>query len=95
MAMIAEKIGVIDEIGAAMLLLVKSRPIYKRVSPIPKAINPLRKARDSRDFVHFVLTLTDSVFKLIIVARKRMPFYVLRSKIIGVGLYDQSFVFGR
>ena len=53
--MIAEKIGVIDEIGATMLLLVKSKPKYKRVSPIPKAINPLRKAIEIRDFVHFVL----------------------------------------
>ena len=53
-AMIAEKMGVIDERGVTMLLLVESRLKYRRVSPIPKPINPLRKARDIRDFVHCV-----------------------------------------
>lgn len=43
----AEKIGVMDVRGATMLMLVEFKPKYSRVSPIPKAISPLSKAKNS------------------------------------------------
>ena len=46
-AIITEKMGVIEVRGATILILVESRPRYSRVSPIPKAISPLSRARDS------------------------------------------------
>ena len=47
MAIIAEKIGVKEVRGATMLILVESKPMYNRVSPIPRATSPLRRARDN------------------------------------------------
>ena len=46
-AIIAEKIGVMEVKGVTILMLVWYKPIYSRVSPIPKAINPLNRARIS------------------------------------------------
>lgn len=45
-AIIAEKIGVKEVRGATMLRLVESKPRYSRVSPIPRAISPLNRARN-------------------------------------------------
>ena len=44
-AIIAEKIGVIEVKGVTMLMLAESKPRYSKVSPIPRAINPLKRAR--------------------------------------------------
>ena len=46
-AIIAEKMGVREVRGATMLILVDSKPKYRRVSPIPKAINPLNRVKDN------------------------------------------------
>ena len=43
-AIITEKIGVVEVKGATMFMLVVSSPKYNRLSPIPKPINPLTKA---------------------------------------------------
>jgi hypothetical protein len=46
-AIIAEKMGVMEVRGATMLMLVESRLRYSSVSPSPKAVRPLINAIDS------------------------------------------------
>ena len=54
-AIVAEKIGVKEVKGATILMLVESKARYSRVSPIPKPINPLSRARVNGIFVIFFL----------------------------------------
>lgn len=46
-AIIVEKIGVLEVKGATMFMLVVSNPKYNRLSPIPKPINPLNNANNN------------------------------------------------